>query len=354
MRVLIDLKHPADVLLFRDVAHLLMQRGHRVLLTSRQKDETVDLLDGLGMRHRCISIMGSGVAGMGGELLQRVARLYAVAREFQPDVLAARAGVCVAWVGKLLNLPTVDVEDTEFAWLQIALSTPLASVVCTGLGYRRRFPGKELSFRAPPQLAYTHPSRFRPDPNVLRYRGLDPQEPYILIRLKAWRAMHDLGTEGPQTREVVSLVGQLHDCGRPVISTERPLPAELARYVTSVPPEDGLSLLAFARIYVGEGSSMAAEAACLGTPAVFISPRSRRGYLDAMERLYGHVTTVQAPWQALAVARKWLRYGDPQAEGADARRRLLADCEDPAPFLADVIERYGMRRRASRAKWENR
>jgi predicted glycosyltransferase len=349
MRVLIDLKHPADVLLFRAVAQVLMRNGHRVLLTSRQKDETVELLDGLGMRHRCISTMGSGLTGMGGELLQRVARLYAVARDYQPDVLVARAGICVAWVGRLLNRPSVDVEDTEFAWLQIGLSTPLSSVVCTGLGYGRRFPGKELRYRAPPQLAYTHPSRFRPDPDVLSYRGLDPEEPYIVIRLKAWRAVHDLGIEGPEIREIVALVGHLHDFGRPVISTERPLPAELARYVTSVPPEDGLSLLAFARIYVGEGSSMAAEAACLGTPAVFISPSSRRGYLDAMERRYGHVTTVQAPWQALAVARKWLRYGNPEEEGAEARRRLLADCEDPAEFLADVIERYGTRHRAARS-----
>jgi predicted glycosyltransferase len=349
MRVLIDLKHPADALLFRDVGHLLLHRGHRVLLTSRQKDETLDVLDGLGLRHRCISTMGHGVTGMGGELLQRTARLYGVARGFQPDVLVARAGVCVGWVGKLLNLPVVDLEDTEFAWLQIALSTPLASVVCTGLGYGRRFPGKELRFRAPPQLAYTHPRRFTPDGDALRYRGLDPAEPYVVIRLKAWRAMHDLGTEGPTIREIVSLVGYLRDFAKPVISTERPLPAELARYVAPVPPELGLSMLAFARVYVGEGSSMAAEAACLGTPAVFISPASRRGYLDAMERRYGHVTTVQAPWQALAVARKWLRYGDPEAEGSDARRRLLADCEDPAEFLADVIESYGTRRMDTRA-----
>lgn len=347
MRVLIDLKHPADVLLFRAVAHMLMGRGHRVLLTSREKDETVELLEGLGLRHRCISTMGSGAAGMCGELVHRIARLYTVAREYQPDVLVARAGVCVGWVGKLLNMPVVDLEDTEFAWLQIALSSPLASVVCTGLGYERRFPGKELRFRAPPQLAYTHPRRFRPDGDELRYRGLDPAEPFIVLRLKAWRAMHDLGTEGPTIREIITLIGHLRDFGKPVISTERPLPAELARYVAPVPPELGLSMLAFARIYVGEGSSMAAEAACLGTPAVFISPASRRGYLDAMERRYGHVTTVQAPWQALAVARKWLQYGDPEKEGSDARRRLLADCEDPTEFLADVIERYGTRRRAA-------
>jgi hypothetical protein len=44
-----------------------------------------------------------------------------------------------------------------------------------------------------------------------------------------------------------------------------------------------------------------------------------------------------------------LRYGNPEEEGAEARRRLLADCEDPAEFLADVIERYGTRHRAARS-----
>ena len=41
-----------------------------------------------------------------------------------------------------------------------------------------------------------------------------------------------------------------------------------------------------------------------GLPGTSTALERRRGYLDAMEREYGHVTTVQAPWQAEAVARK--------------------------------------------------
>jgi predicted glycosyltransferase len=341
MRVLIDLKHPADVLLFKDVAARLTEEGHEVLICSRDKDETVELLAGLGIGHVCLSRMGRGALGLAAELARRVFRLRQVARGFRPHVMVARTGICIAIVGRLLGIPSVVVDDTEFAWLQIRLCEPLATVMCTGLGYGRRFPGKQLQFGAPTQLAYTHPARFRPDPNLLRYRGIEPDEPYVVLRLKEWRASHDWGVEGPGIRQMASLVGQLRDFARPVISSERPLPADLASYASPLPPEDALHLLYFARLYVGEGSSMAAEAACLGTPAIFLSPASRRGYLDAMERLYGHVTTVQAPWQAEAVARKWL--ADPllREHGREAARRLVAESEDPVDFLLDVIHRYG-------------
>jgi predicted glycosyltransferase len=99
-------------------------------------------------------------------------------------------------------------------------------------------------------------------------------------------------------------------------------------------------LLAFARLYVGEGSCMAAEAACLGTPAIFLSPASRRGYLDALEQRYGHVTTVQTVSQALQHAREWLTPGTKETALA-ARDRLVRECEDPVEFTMRVIRRYG-------------
>ena len=343
MRVLFDLKHPAHVHLFKGVIRLLERRGDRVLITSRAKDETVECLDALGMEHVCLSRMGAGLSGMGLELGWRTARMLGLARRFRPDVMVAKAGVTIALVGKMLGVPTVVFEDTEFAWLQIGLFAPLATVICTGMGYGRHFPGRELRFNAPPHLAYTHPARFAPCGEVLRARGVDPDLPYTVLRLKAWRALHDMGVAGPRDEEVKRLVDVLRVYGRVIISSERPLSPDLRPYLNPLPVQDVLHLFAFARLYVGEGSSMAAEAACLGTPAIFLSPTSRRGYLDAMEQRYGHVTTVQNVSQAIERARAWLETPDSKHRAMAARERLLKECDDPVEFMLDVIERYGRR-----------
>jgi hypothetical protein len=346
MRALFDLMHPAQVRFFRPVISDLLREGSQVLVTSRAKDETAELLDAFGIAHVCLSRPATGPLGMAGELVARTARMLRLARRFRPDVMAAKMGVSIGPVGRALGVPTVMFEDTEFAWLQIALSAPLATAVCTGLGYGRRFPGKQLRYNAPPHLAYTHPCRFAPDPALLRRHGLEPDEPYAVLRVKAWGAMHDLGASGPGDDETARLVEAVARRARPLISAERPLPELLARWGSPVPVADVLHLLAFARLYVGEGSSMAAEAACLGTPAVYISPVSRRGYLDAMEQRYGHVTTVKDIGAAAQVAEAWLASDAMKERARQARERLVAECDDPARFALDVLHRYALRRHA--------
>ena len=349
MRVLFELTHPAQAQFFYPLMEALGRGGHRVLAASRVKDETVEVLDALGVRHVCLSRIRAGLPAMALELLMRTARLIDVARQFGPDVLVGKSGGCVGLAARAVGRPVVVFEDTEMAWLQIFLSAPLAAAVCTGMGYDRSFPGKQVRFNAPPQLVYTHPNRFRPDPELLRRHGIDPDSPLIVFRIKAWQAMHDFRVRGPSDAELVHMVESLKEYGRPVISAERSLPPALERYVSPFPAGHALDLLALARLYVGEGSSMAAEAGCLGTPAIFISPASRRGYLDEMERRYGHVTTVNTPAEASERAREWLAQPDLARNARAARRRLLTDCADPLPFMLEVVRRCGRRAAVDRS-----
>jgi predicted glycosyltransferase len=345
MKVLFDLKHPAQAQFFKDAIAILRDEGHEILVTSRAKDETTDLLDALSIPHIRLSSPAKGFLGMGLELARRTARLIRIARRFRPDVMVARTGVSIGPAGKVLRVPTIVFDDTEFAWLQISLSATFATVICTGLGYERRFRGKELRFNAPPHLAGTHPKRFTPSAEVLRRHGVEAGEPYIVLRFKSWSALHDAGVRGPRDEEICRLVDAVRAYGRPIVSTERPLPAELRGYVNPVPVDGVYHLLAFAQLYVGEGACMATEAACLGTPGIWLSPSSRRGSLDAIERRYGHVTTVQTVPQAIERARAWLEPPGMKGRAMAARDRLVAECDDPVEFALEVIRRYGRRLR---------
>jgi uncharacterized protein len=45
VRILIDILHPAHVHFFRNIRGEMVDRGHEVLITARDKDRSVELLE---------------------------------------------------------------------------------------------------------------------------------------------------------------------------------------------------------------------------------------------------------------------------------------------------------------------
>jgi len=348
IRVLFDITHPAQAHFFENVIHRLQRDGHQVLVASRWKDVTTSVLDAAGIDHVRVSTHGRGLAGMAVELLVRQARLLKLAARFRADVLVARGGVTIGLVGAILRIPRVVFDDTEHAWLERVLSLPLATCICTGTGYLGDHGARQVRFRAFPVMAYLDPRYYRPDPEPLRRAGLDPDGPYIVMRTVAWRAAHDVGLHSASQETLRRAVQRLSAYGRVVISSEAPLPQILRPYQNPVPVEHMHDLLAFARLYIGQGGTMAEEAALLGTPAIFCSPL-RMGFLLALERQYGLVSNTNSLAQGLEVAEQWLRRPDLRRAWEAKRRAALQDSEDVVEFQARIIQEAGARRRGRAA-----
>ena len=115
MRILIDILHPAHVHFFRPFREDMLAAGHDVLVTSRRKDVTIELLDAFDIPHRVLSSQRRGRAGLARELLSRTARLVRAARRFRPDVMTGIMGPSIAIAGKLLRTPRVVFYDTGIA-----------------------------------------------------------------------------------------------------------------------------------------------------------------------------------------------------------------------------------------------
>ena len=62
LTVLVEVVHPAHVLFFANPIRILKERGHRVLVASRDKDVTLALLHEMGIEHRCLSRAGKVVS----------------------------------------------------------------------------------------------------------------------------------------------------------------------------------------------------------------------------------------------------------------------------------------------------
>jgi predicted glycosyltransferase len=338
VRILVDILHPAHVHFFRNFHDVMTGRGHELCITVRDKDRSVELLREYGLPHVTISQQRSG-RGLALEMAQRTGRLLKVMREFRPDVLAGIMGPSIAVAGRLRRVPAVVFYDTEFAVQTNWFVYPLAHSVCTPDCYQGRVRGTHVTYAGYHELAYLHPNRFQPDPGRLVEFGLDPEEPYALLRFVSWQAVHDRRERGLSLAQKQNLIDVLQSRGiRVQISSEAPLPPSLAEMAVKGPVGQVHHLLAHAQLCVGESATMASEAAVLGVPAVFIATTSR-GYIDDEQRRYGlarHFTDDQYD-QAVAEIEK-LCAGEPRRFGQEARQRLLSEKIDVTGWMVDYFE----------------
>jgi len=337
MRVLFDLVHPAQVHFFKNVVGVLKQQGHEVLVTSRKKDVTLELLDALGIEHICISEMRPGLANMARELMIRNWRLWRIARKFKPDVMVARVGVSAGPVGKLMGVPTVVYDDMEHAHLQAVVGMTFATYICTGMGYYREFGRRHVRFSGPPVLAYLDPKYFVPDLQKLQEAGLRLEERIIFIRVVSWGAAHDRGRSGMQPKHLAKMTSELSPYGRVIISSEAPLPKELKQYENPVPVDHIHDLLACATLCLAEGGTIAEEAAVLGTPTICLDIYDL-GYLIALERQYKMIYRTSSVRDATQRAQQLLQKKNLRDEWQQKRQKLLADSEDVVAFQMKIIE----------------
>lgn len=340
MRVLVDVTHPAHVHFFRHAVDRLTRDGHDVVITARNKDITLTLLDEMDLDHHVLGAAGRGLTGLAGELIRRDWSLWRFARRYRPDVLTGVGGVWAAHVGALLRRPAVVWDDTEHARLSHALTFPFASAICTPECYTRDLGTKQIRYAGCHELAYLHPDRFTPDPALVAELGIDPDRPYAVIRLVGWGAHHDVGHHGFDRAGLVRFVEELSGHVQPYVTVEGELPAELERYRLAIPYRHIHHVLGLASLYVGEGATMASEAAVLGTPSVYVNT------LDAGTiEMFVNAGLMTRSIDADTIARTCLeiatRPRESRAAAVNYRDTWLAEQTDVTAFQVHLLEQVG-------------
>jgi predicted glycosyltransferase len=341
MKILVDVTHPAHVHFFKYAIGEWNARGHQTIITSRDKDLTLYLLDCYEFHHTRLSCARKGVVGLASEMLERGRKLWGIVRSERPAVLTGIGGTFIAPVGKLTGTPVVVFTDTEHARVSNTIVFPLADVICTPDCYEDRLGNRQVTYAGYQELAYLHPRRFTPDLSQLQVYGVSQDEPYIVIRLVAWASGHDIGDSGfTDLRKVVETLSRY---GRVLISSENPLPPDLAHCGVKTSPEHIHHLLASARLYIGESATMASESAILGVPSILVSTSSR-GYTNEQGRKYGLVYTFSDPQsaqqQGLEKALELLHRPNLRIEWQAKRKEMLSALIDVTDFTVDIVERY--------------
>ncbi len=341
MKILIDIGHPAHVHFFKNAIDLLKAKGHTVIITSRDKEFAIKLLDDLGLEHFVLSKMSKGgLLGLGMELIKRNIALYKIVRKTKPDIMMAIGGVNIAQIGKLTRTPSLVFYDTENAKLQNAITYPFASCVIAPRCYESWLPKRRhVRYAGYHELAYLRKNVFSPDQSIAIKSGIKADKDNFLIRLVSWQANHDVGENGFSTELTQQLVTKLASLGNVMITSESGLPNSLRAYEYTGDISNMHHVLAHCRLYVGESATMASEAAVLGVPALYVA-NTGRGYTNEQESRYALVkNVVELKWDKInAAIEQMLLLSKEQI--AKKRATLLKDTVDVSDFTVECVESY--------------
>jgi predicted glycosyltransferase len=336
MKVLVDIGHPAHVHLFKHTMWELERRGHQVIITARKKDVTLKLLELYGFPYECLSEMASAKSGLILEILQRVLRMSRIIHRFKPDLLLG-VGLTVAQAGFFTHTPSITFTDSEFAANDRYTTFPFATYVCTPECFFKKVGKNHKTYAGFHELAYLHPKRFTPNPQVLTEVGLKEKDTFFIARFASFGASHDIGQSGLSDEGKWRLVAELSRRGRVILTSDKELPERFEPYRMSIDPSKIHDLLAYATMYIGEGLTMGSEAVMLGVPAIVINTLDA-GTLREQEQRYGLLFRIPEEEKAIEKALELADTAGLREHFQGKRQQLLSEKIDVTEWIVNLIE----------------
>jgi uncharacterized protein len=345
MNLLIDIGHPAHVHYYRNLATEMEAKGHKVFWTVKDLESAKKLLDFYGFSYVQLPHKKDGLFGKIFNQLTYDFILLKFCKKHKID-LAIGTSVTIAHVSKISKVRSVvlDDDDDEVQPLVTKYVHPFANTILSPdvlRGKRKR--SDTIYYPGYHELAYLHPGRFTPDPNVMKEAGLIPGEPFFIMRFNVFKAHHDVGIKGLSLQQKLKLIEILKPHGKILITTERDIEPELKEYQLKISPEKAHSLMSFAKIFLGDSQTMTSEAAVLGVPSLRCNSFAGRiSYLEEEEKKYGLTFAFLPKYFDNFVTKlnEMLAIPDLKQEWQQRRQKMLNDKIDVTAFWLWFIENY--------------
>lgn len=289
-KILFYLGHPAHFHLFKNAIRRAQSKGNKVLVVCKKKDILQALLDSENMEYENILSEGKGEGKLDlvWSMAKRDYRFWKRAQKFKPDIMLGTSAE-IAHIGKLLRIPSYVFEEDDwdviptFARMVYPFATKLVAPIGCRMG---RWDDKTIRHNSYHELAYLHPDHFKPDKEKVRTFHKSG-EPYFILRFVELTAHHDEGISGISDEKAIELIKILERHGKIYITSERVLDGELEKYRININPLHIHHALHFAKMYIGDSQTMAAESMVLGTPAIRYNDFvGRISYLEELENNY--------------------------------------------------------------------
>lgn len=289
MLVWIDCTAAAHPLVLRPIAERLEAEGHEVFITAREYGQTLGILERLGLPYTAVGEHGgASTFAKGRAVASRSARLARLVWRRRPQLAIAHGSVDLAVVSAFFRVPSVQMQDYEFARLQRSISfraarrvlapeaIPVERLAKVGAKGTKlvRYPGLKEEY---------YLADFEPDPGVLDELGLDRDKVLVVLRpppeTSEYHAPNDV--YAATLRRLAGEGERVHAVLVPRTEEQAAAARALGAPNLLVPERaiDAQSLIAHADLVVSAGGTMNREAVALGTP-VFTTFSGRMGGVD--------------------------------------------------------------------------
>lgn len=276
-KILIDIGHPAQVHCFKNIYKELKQEGHQLIVTSKDKEITKELLNENSIPYILLNKRTKSRLFKFLELPRVMFRFGKIIRQFEPDLILCRFSLHSVWIGRLFGTVIIGLADSEHTKKLDFLTKPMVQIKLTGDSYSKNLGKNHLRFPSNLEMLYLHSNRFSFDIDKIdqRHNKLE----IAIVRFVSWKAHHDVGEKGISNEHKKEIIQLLNKKFKVLISSEEELPDEFKKYEFDISPNSIHHYIKYARLYVGEGASMASESACLGTTVYYVNSL-KVGYIE--------------------------------------------------------------------------
>jgi hypothetical protein len=346
MKILFHLGHPAHFHLFKNVIIHFKNHNHIVYIVIKKKDVLEDLVLDQGYEYYNILPEGRKDTKLGiliGQLKQDLA-LFKFCLRKKPDLLIGSTPA-VAHVGRLRKIPSISLSEDDAREVMLFARTtyPFSDVILSPSSCNNdRWNKKTIKYESYHELAYLHPDHFTPDLKIVK-KYIDKVDSFSIIRFSKLSAYHDVGVRGITKEIAIELVNKLKLYGDVFITSEKELPTELDQYRININPIDMHHILAFAKCFIGDSQTMAAEAGILGTPFIRVNDFvGKLGYLEELENKYklGYGITPDNSFRVFEIIDELLNNPETRKNWEIKRNTMLNEKINFSKYLISFIENY--------------
>ena len=336
---------PAQIHFYKNIVNGLREAGHETFLLIRDYGESLQLAEELGIDHYVFSHPPDSKFGKVANFPLEILRCTSYLRSKGVEVVTG-FGIYEAFTSIGLKCPSITFTDTEYNsnrlsfQIQFWLSSRFQDHVITPRKYSQDLGDKQIRVNSYKELAYLHPNYFQPDPRVYDELGVEPGEPYVILRFNVFDAVHDVGRSGFDDHHRELLVDVLKDHARVFISAEGSLNDNLKNYLIPTKTSRIHDAIAFASLLVTDAGTMATESALLGTPTVragsLVGSRDLSNFVE-LEQDYGLLYNFNNPLEAIEQAEKLISDPSLKKDWQKKRDIFLSEKDDIVEYFTHFL-----------------
>jgi predicted glycosyltransferase len=326
-RVFFDLNHPADFHFFKHLIIWMRSQDYVIKIVARDKECLHMLLDDAGLNY---TSRGSGKHTLQGKYLYAVWILLLLLVElirFRPTIAMSLSSPYLAVLTRILRIACVTFDDTDNNPRLLPLikkSTYLLSPAT----YPYKFHKGHFHLPALKELAYLHPTQFQHS----------HEQAGVFLRITRTDSIHHTDASVLDQHLVIKKMKQLSKSQTIFLSSETGLALGNEKAIHRANPIRIHKNLAQCRVFWGNSATMAAEAAVLGIPAIFISAE-KFAYISELES-YGLLYHYHPDdiYSSLEKLNSILSGDPPTSRFKKSREILLGEKMDMTAFMIWFID----------------